>query len=447
MIFSTPEFKVGILVVAVSSLIGVMSLKVAEGPGVLGRTKTFEFVVDDAGGLIKNSAVKMAGIKVGVIDDIILEDGRARVRIVVDKEVPITSSGHIRLKSDGILGDKHVEIMPGSSSDQLLPSGSTIEKADNSGGMDNVMEEVGRVAKSLNTLMDTLNKAVKDGDGNTPIGRIVKNLEVVTGDLAQITSHNKEKINDIIANIKHLSANLDKYVNEENLARVENAVRNIEEITDKINRGEGTIGRLINDEHTVEELNSAITNVNKFLGGADKMETSIDFHTEYMTDTDLTKSFLGLKLQPGLDRYYEIQIVDDPEGVQRSTFTETSSNGGAIQTEDKTTTFKDRIKLTALFAKNFWDFTVKGGIIENTGGVGLDYHLLAQKIRLSAEFFDFDDLNVRASLRYNFFKGVYAVAGGDNILGSKNEPASAFVGGGIFITNDDLKMLASKVSF
>jgi phospholipid/cholesterol/gamma-HCH transport system substrate-binding protein len=88
----SPEFKVGALVLAVSVLIGGMAMKVAEGPGMLSGQKEYYFKVDSAGGLVRNSAVKMAGIKVGIIDDIILEDGRAKVVIALERDTRLTQS-------------------------------------------------------------------------------------------------------------------------------------------------------------------------------------------------------------------------------------------------------------------------------------------------------------------------------------------------------------------
>jgi phospholipid/cholesterol/gamma-HCH transport system substrate-binding protein len=91
---------------------------------------------------------------------------------------------------------------------------------------------------------------------------------------------------------------------------------------------------------------------------------------------------------------------------------------------------------------------LKGGLIENFGGVGVDYHVLGSRnLLLSSEFFNFNEMQIRAFLRYNFFKGVYVIGGGDNLLSKDGGKASAFIGAGLFITNDDLKMLASKVSF
>jgi len=443
----TPEFKVGLLVVVVSVLIGGMAMKLAEGPGMFSGARKYYFRADSAAGLIPNSAVKMAGIKIGVIDRILLEDGRARVVIAIEGNAKIRESSQVVLKADGILGDKHVEVIPGQSDAPELPSGSQLQVAAGSGGMDDVMADVSRVAKSMNELLDVLNRAAKNADDSTSIGRIMGNIEDLTADLSEITNENKGKLGEILSRVHNLSKNIDTYINEETLSRVDRSLKNIEEITAKLNKGEGTLGRLINDEQTVEELNSAITNVNKFLGGADKMETSIDFHSEFLTASGQSKSFIGLKIQPGLDRYYEIQAIDDPQGVKRSTYTVASENGGSPQTYEQTTTFRNKLKLTAIFAKNFWDLTIKGGLIENSGGVGLDYYFLNRQLRFSAEFFEFEEMQIRAFVRYNFFKGAYMIAGGDNLLSNNGESSSPFIGAGIFITNDDLKLLASKFAF
>jgi len=444
----SPELKVGILVVAVSALIGTMALKVAEGPGVLSGAKRYYFKADSAGGLVPNSAVKMAGIKVGVIKDIVLDDGRARIIINLEGSTLLTEGSKVELQADGILGDKHVELIPGDPGGAALPVGSELPlDHGKSAGMGDVMADVGKVAKSLNQLLDVLKKATAEGDESTPIGRIVRNVEKLTGDISEITGENKDKVGEIVDRVRNLAKNIDTYINEESLARVDRSLRNIEEITSKLSKGEGTLGRLINDEQTVEELNSAISNVNKFLGGADKMETSVDFHSEFLTQSSQTKSFLGLKIQPGLDRYYELAVIDDPEGVKRSTITTSSNNGGPSSVHEETTVYKNKLKFTALFAKNFWDFTVKGGLIENAGGVGFDYHLLDRRMRLSAEFFDFKEAQLRLFARYNFFKGVYVITGGDNLLDQGDDEPSWFIGGGIFITTDDLKLLASKMAF
>lgn len=67
-------------------------------------------------------------------------------------------------------------------------------------------------------------------------------------------------------------------------------------------------------------------------------------------------------------------------------------------------------------------------------------------MKLSLELYEFTDLNLRAFARYNFFRGVYVVGGGDDLVSTAGN-GSAFFGAGLFLTNDDLKLFASQVSF
>ena len=451
--WNTPEFKVGFLVVIVASLIGVMSLKVAEGPGIFVGRSHYWFEVDDAGGLIKNSAVKMAGIKVGVIDRIELINGRARIHIRLDGDTPVATSTIVQLKADGILGDKHVELLPGKLGDPALPSDSQITRTEDRGSLDQLVGEIGKISSSLSELAKNLNNATRaDGDESTAIGRIVLNIEKLTSDLSHITSQNKEKFGDILDRIESIASSVDHALGDESPAgfkttwsRLDQSLKNLEEITQKINDGKGSVGKLINDEETVDQINSAVENVNMFLGGFASLETGIDFHSEYLTTSTASKSFLTIRLQPGIDRYYELGIVDGPRHVSETTETRTTTNPGGTTETLTTQTFRDRLKFTALFAKNIFDFTIKGGIMESAGGVGLDYHLLSRDLRLSVELFNFGDPYLRAFARYNLLHGLYLIGGGDNLLDPRM--ANAFIGGGLFLTNDDLKIFATRVNF
>lgn len=454
---NTPEFKVGALVVIVSGMIGTMSMKVSEGPGLFSSPRTYHFDVPDAGGLIENSAVKAAGIKVGIIDEIELVGNQARVHMMIDGDLVMRTSGRVELRSDGILGDRHVELIPGNPADPELEDGSKIVDATSKGSMQNLMKQMGTVADSLGAVAETLKKATHEGDESTSLGRILGNIERLTKDLSEMSGQNKTKINEIVNQVHSITGQLDQFVNDDSpegfkagwekatssLHRIENMLKNVDEIAGKINNGEGTIGRLVNDEETVDKINETLTGLNDFVGGASSMETSVDFHSEFLADSSETKSFLNVKLQPGLDRYYELGIVDDPNGVERETRTVTTGTNPADDTEVKT--FRNRLKFTAVFAKNFYNFTVKGGIMESSGGVGFDYYMLNKDLRFSLEAFDFDDTVVRAFVKYNVFKGIYLIGGGDRI--GDNALESSFIGAGIFITNDDLKLFASQVSF
>ncbi|MFM6929992.1 MAG: MlaD family protein [Bdellovibrio sp.] len=446
------EFKVGLLVIIVGSLIAVMSMRVSDDPSYLGRSKKAWFLLPNAGGLVKNSAVRSAGIPVGVIKDIRLQDGMARIDITVKSEVPLTTSAAIEIKAQGILGDSHVEVYPGSPTDAPLPDDAQILNIKAGGSMENLMAQVGEVAASLKVVAKNLEEATsEDGTRKHILGRIVKNVETITQDLAQVTAENKDKIGDIVDEVHDITSTLREVMTDSSdtglkktWGRLAATMKNLDEITGKINRGEGTIGKLISDEATAEKVESAIDGVNDLVSGASRIETAFDFKTEYLGEVGNWKSTIGVKIQPGLDRYYYVALVDDPAGVVETTRTQVSGSGGgspADFTERKT--YENKLKVTLLFAKNFWDLTVKGGVIENGGGFGVDYYFFRRKLKATVEAFDFTRTNLRGSVSYYFYRGLYVDAGINDSL-NKNDARSGFVGAGLYLTNDDLKLLLTK---
>ena len=448
------ELKVGLLVLSVASVIAFMSVQVSDNPHIFGRTKKVHFLMDDAGGLVKGSQVKTAGIPVGVIKDITLQDGQARVDLALSGSNP-TVSAVVQIRSQGILGDKYIDINPGSPTDPPIEDGGEIKNVKDKGSLDSVIGSVGDIAGSLKDVAKNLKEAVSDdGSRKHVLGRIILNIETLTSDIAQMTSKNKGKINEIVDQIHGITKTLDDVLNDPTdkgfkkrwavaLDRIDSSLKNIDDITGKINRGEGTIGKLINDESTVEKLDTAIDSVNDFLGGASSLQTGLDFHADYLSNIGMTKTAVGIRLQPGLDRYYYLGIVDDPAGVVETTDTKTTQ-GGASTDMSEQKTYHNKLKFNILFAKNFYDLTVRGGLIENSGGIGLDYTFYHNRLKFSFEAFEFSQLDLRSQLQYSVWKGIYVNAGVSDILNRGNK-FSNYLGAGLLLTNDDLKLLMTKV--
>jgi phospholipid/cholesterol/gamma-HCH transport system substrate-binding protein len=457
-LFAAPEFKVGLLVLIVSGIIATMSIKVSNDPAGLGSTKNAHFFMDDASGLVKNSNIRMAGIPVGMIKDIRLENGLARVEVILKGDTPLTKSARIEIRPNGILGDKFVEVIGGDVRDPPLQSGDQIMVVDDRASVDRLIGEVSKITASISQVAENI-RAATEGDKDKPLGRIVDNIARLTTDLADLSANRKEDLDGIIANLRETTDTINDLVTDQSdegfkaafkdamqsLKKIEGTLKNVEEITGKINRGEGTIGKLVNDPDTADELNTAISGINNILDTSNRLQTSFDYHTHYLTNSREAKSFVNLRIQPGVDRFYEIGVVDDATGTRERIRTSSTTNGVETVTLENRT-FQDRVRFNAQFAKNFWNLTVRGGIIENTGGLGLDYYLLKRDLRLSFEAYDFSSVQVRASARFNIWSGLYFTAGGENLAGQSGA-ASAFVGGGLFLTNDDLKLLLTRLPF
>lgn len=456
--FSTAEFKVGALVVSIGALIALMSMQVSDDPSFLGRSKKAWFYLENANGLTKGSAIRSAGIPVGAIKEISLQEGKARIDVSVKSDVPLTRSAQVEMRANGILGDKYIEISPGNSTDPKLEDGGQIANVKTGGSLDDVMSQVSSITTSLKDVAKNLNEATTaNGTNEHIVGRIVQNIEKLTGDLSQMTSENKEQINEIVDQVYNITSTMDDLINDESangfkktwknsLARIDSSLKNLEEITDKVNKGEGTLGKLISDEKTAEDVSSAIEGLSGLVDTANKTTTAFDFNGYYLDSIEEAKSSIGIHIQPGLDRFYYLGIIDDPAGVVEKKNTVTTANG-VSNSVDETTTFKSKTKFTALFGKNIYNFTLKGGLIENSGGIGIDYSpFKMHRLKFSLEAFDFESTNLRSTISYKFRYGMYVLAGYNDML--HNTDAQSFYGGvGLFLTNDDLKLLLTKSPF
>jgi phospholipid/cholesterol/gamma-HCH transport system substrate-binding protein len=463
----TAEFKVGLFVLICIGIIAAMSLQVNNNPAATGRAHHYNAIVTNASGLVKNSNVKMAGIPVGILKDIVLDDGKARLQMVIRADLPVNKDASVEIRPNGILGDKYIELHPGTPEAGSLDENGVIMKFVDNGSFDKVLDQVGKIASDIGTITENLKKATTgEGDDGSPIGRTIHHIEDLTADLRDIAHDNKEKIASTIDHIHSISKTIDQFVNDESedgfktnwkkmaksLGRVDSILKNVDEVTGKINRGEGTLGKLVNDDKTIEELNHAIQGVNNMLDTASKFRVNIDYHVEDLAGGNFIKNYIGINIQPAPDRYYIVQVVDDPKGSYDRTDAQQTGPGGTTTTQTAFV-YRNRLKFSAEFAKVFYDLTIRGGVIESTGGFGADYSpgFLKHKLSLSAELFGFErpeGVDLRAFVKYKFYSVFYAIFGGDDLINPGNSftgtGASGFVGVGLDFTDDDLKLLLSK---
>jgi phospholipid/cholesterol/gamma-HCH transport system substrate-binding protein len=459
------EFKVGLFVLACLAIIGAMSFEVNNDPSAGTHAQHYDAILKDASGLVKSSNIKMAGIPVGIIKDIVLDKGNAKVIMSLQGNLHVSKDASIAIRPNGILGDKYLELNPGDPNGELLPKDSAITNVSDKGSLDAVMVQMAKIAADINIITQTLKAATTgEGDETSPMGRIIHNIEDLSSDLKDITSENKEKIAETIEKIHNIATNVDEFIGDDSedgfkynwkkmaksLGRVDSILKNVDEITGKVNTGKGTIGRLINDETTVEEINHAVAGVNSFLDTASKFQITVDYHSEVQSG-NFVKSLIGIEIQPGPDRYYLVQVVDDPLGSFNRVDSTQVVNGQSTPTTTTNTLYHNQLKFSVEFAKNFYDWTLRAGVIESAGGVGLDYSLFRRKLVFSTEAFAFsrqEGVDVRVSLLYRFYSIFYAIIGGDDLVNKGGNAdgtrASGFIGGGLSFTNDDLKLLLSK---
>ncbi|MFC1877737.1 MlaD family protein [Thermodesulfobacteriota bacterium] len=268
------EAKVGIFVIMGLIIFGYMSMKVGNLTFTSKKGYDVEVLFDSATGLAKDVTVEIAGVEIGKVKSIVLQNGKALVILRMNPGLIIRKNDTAIIRTRGILGDKYVEIMPGSMTALPISPGERITLTAPITDMDVLMNTLGEVAEDIRALTNSLSNVLGTEKGEATLREIVDNIKEVVTALNHTIQSNKEDIDKIVDNLSTFTGTLKEIgdSNKDDIATIirsaknvtgtmEPLVANLTEITDKINQGQGSIGRLINDDDTVTTLNQTLASL------------------------------------------------------------------------------------------------------------------------------------------------------------------------------------------
>jgi len=180
------------------------------------------------------------------------------------------------------------------------------------------------------------------------------------------------------------------------------------------------------------------------VGGLSRLQTIVVLRTDYQFLSSTVKSYVELRLQPREDKYYLIQVVNDPRGLTRYEQIDvdtTNPNDPPHYREVRTVT-SNSFRFSLQFAQSFGPFTGRFGIMESTGGVGLDLLLFEKRFELRQDLFGFGEVVLprwRVSLGYEFVNRLWLLGGVDDILSDSRR--DYFVGLQLKFNDEDLKQI------
>ncbi len=391
-------------------------------------------------------------------------------------------------------------IPPGSEPEmsQPLPPGSEVPTVHEAVSMDQIFDTLGEVAgdiqgvtRSVRDLLENEKGSIKAIIGNladasatldTTISRssrqldtVLSNAEVITADVRSITSEHRGDVGEIITNVRVISEQAREVVAsirdiigshegelaegangiQGSLANLNRTLANLESITQRIDEGEGTLGKLISDKELGEKVDSALTGAADYVHRLNVLQAELLLRSEYLFRAEQAKNYVGLKLIPSPDKYFLIELVDDPLGyVKRETVIRTPP-GQTESANQEIRTTSDVLKLSIEVAKRYDFATLRFGLIESTGGAGLDLHFFDDHLVFRLDLFDFANPEAaypRVKIYANlvFLQHLFVSAGMDDlanptafdsVTGRMLAGRQALVGGGIFFTDEDLKVL------
>jgi phospholipid/cholesterol/gamma-HCH transport system substrate-binding protein len=477
--FSTAA-KVGIFaiitVVAAVFIYRFVSKRAAGGDGY-----TVWALMDDATGVAKNSQVKIAGIPVGQVENIRLQDGKARIDIRVRPDVPLYDDAAVAKVSSSLLGEYFLSIAPGTEGKEQLQEGDRIKNVIEAATTDQILKDVADITKQVKKVADSLAGSIGTQKGQEDISKTLKNLAEVTEALNQTVRENRQTIKNILNNVQTITQKgqpqVDQILDNVRVATkevrellqkgeegktnpgevreviekvnrasssLEKTLNNLEKVSGRVERGEGTLGRLTKDDKLINEVEGVAEGVNEFVGGLSRLQTIVALRTDYQFLSSTVKSYVELRLQPREDKYYSIELVNDPRGLTRieQTDVNTTQSGQNPQWRETRYVTTNSFRFSFQFAQRMGPFVGRFGIKESTGGVGLDTLLFDDHFEIKQDLFGFGEVILprwRISLGYEFINRLWLLAGMDDIL--SHDRRDYFIGLQLKFNDEDLKSM------
>ncbi|WP_300798718.1 MlaD family protein [uncultured Alistipes sp.] len=279
------EVKIGVFAVAMicAAWIGIRFL---QGLDVFSRNVEYYAAYDQINGVQTASPVMMKGVKIGTVTGVQFDpqvSDKVVLQLTVKRTYRIPTDSEAKIFSDGLMGNKAIEIIYGSA-DSYLKDGDTLRSSRNRDLMDMAGSEldffkqkIAQVTADLSRTLENLNRLLENNEGS--ISGTLTHLNDITGDMADVLSaeknnlraavdnlaafsemlgQNAPRIDSIVGSVNRLTAQLSE---EEFARRLTESVEGLNALMARIEGGEGTLGRLLEDPALYDSLTVASGNL------------------------------------------------------------------------------------------------------------------------------------------------------------------------------------------
>ena len=485
-----PGIKVGLTALVIAALAFFAFKFISKG---IGREKGYPVwaLFRDAGGLVDKSRVQVAGLTIGEIRERTLQGNFARVSVVVKPDADLWSNATIYKKTASLLGEYYLDIDPGTpeSPDPLtrkmvpnyrLKDCQAVTHNENCNQITNVVEAVtaGEILRQMSETLPVLRDILKDvqkitqgplqqiaadvqagvAKNSEAAERLLNHIDEIAGDVHQVTGGEaSENLQKSMANIREITDQVKKLVGtgegqvnstadklKDNLDKLtitldkfNASLDNVQEVTSYVAKGHGTVGRLLKDEAIADNVTDITEDVSGFIRSLTRLQTIVgireEFHVGMVGGDTSYKTYFSLRLQPRPDKYYLIELVDDPRGSYDygHTFTATGNDPkNPTVTNTDTWTRGHALRVSFMLAKQLQIaravmLTGRLGVKESTGGVGGDLDvglrdgLWLRSLSINVDLFNFTAERyprLKIMVALELFKYVWLTAGLDDLL-------------------------------
>lgn len=464
------ELRVGLFAVIAIAAAVYFSMATTDNPF---KTKGYVLYahVPTAGGLQPGSSVEMAGVRIGAINLVSIQDGGALLELGMDPNYQLPADSMVQVTSKGMLGDTVLKVVSGVS-DTIAPPESSLKALAPPPSLQDLQVQVGVVAQDLEVITGSLRTLLTSEHTLGSIDSILTNIDGFTRELSGITRDNRGNLDEVIENMRVLSEQLALLAGDarpevqgelealrEATDTLNRSLESVESIAGKIDRGDGSLGILINDDTLAESLTATVEEVGSLIDSIGRFQIEVYYRGEFHITHQLPnarfsgKNVIGLRVKPRPDYWYVFEFVDDPLGsfTEETLFVDDGSGLTSLREVRNT----GKLQLSFMFAKRWRDFVLRIGIKENSGGIGADLFLFDDHLTLSLDVYDFTWAswpdrrgipNIKFAADISPIKNIYFTVGADNIVNhARRGEFDWFVGGGVWFTDNDIKWIVGSL--
>jgi phospholipid/cholesterol/gamma-HCH transport system substrate-binding protein len=414
------EFKIGIFLAGTFLVLAVF-IFVAGDLSTWFQKPGYELSVlfPSATGLEKRAAVRLAGVKIGYVKDIRLDERQARVVMAVWPKYQVPRGSRASLASLGLVGERYIEIKPSEAPDYMKP-GETLE-AGVTIGFDQLSGMAASLGDELKAVTQSLRK-ITDEEAKEDLAAILKNLNAFSRELSDFMAANKAELESGIQSASRAARDFDlkmgavsqsltetiqavKTIAVENEDTVKSSLQKLDEVLtelqesirllknslEKIDKGEGTVGKLVQDPELYEEARETLQKIKGTVEPLGRVRAAGHFRADYLGETEKYRGTLSGSFYLTPQTFLLGQVVDDPRN--------------------------DGFAYTAQAGVRFGALAPRAGIFESEFGAGLDVLAFNDRLMFSLDGFDFErdgGPRFRLSGQFALLKYLHLVLGVDD---------------------------------
>ena len=284
------RIKVALLCIS-AVLIFVIGANFLKGINIFHKKTYYYCVMDNATNIQQNTAVMLAGYKIGQVQSTKLISTcppRICATIMLSEKVDIPDDSRLESMSPGLLSSQVLSLEMGVSR-TFYHNGDTLPFSVKAGMLDGIDEMKGQISNVLASV-DTIGMELKDilhkEGGGEDLKGILANVEDATAHLNNILGQNETKVGHLVTSLERFGKTLDEaspqltsildnfdkisdtIAKADIAAVITNAnktIKEVETLVAKVNSGEGTVGNLVSDDAIAKKVDDTVNSLNELL--------------------------------------------------------------------------------------------------------------------------------------------------------------------------------------